>query len=139
MNIQVNINPGQIMKRRGASGKAAMYLAERVKMRADPYTPMQQGVLKNTAQVQQDGRRAILIYNVPYAHYQYTGKVMGPNVLTKLGWRSMPKNGPKYYTGRLLTYHGAPMRGAKWVERMLAEHGRDLADDLAAYMDREAR
>lgn len=139
MRINVNIDPRRLMQNRGAGGKAALYLASRVKARSDPYTPMQQGILKNSAQVQQDGTRAILIYNVPYAHYQYIGKTMGPNVLTKFGWRSMPKNGGKYYTGSFLTYHGAQMRGAKWIPRMMAAHKNELEQDMIAYMNRGAK
>lgn len=127
-----------IMRRRGlgTSGKARKYLAASIIQRAGPYTPMQSGTLKNTAQILWDGR--MIHYNQPYAHYQYHGKVMGPNILTKDGWRSKPGKGKKQYTGKNLTYHGAPMRGAQWVDRMLAAHMKELEQDLVSYCSKEA-
>lgn len=96
------------------------YLASRVKMRSDPYVPMQSGTLKNNAQVAADG--SMVIYNQPYAHYQYNGQVMAGRA-------------PKHYTGEPLTYSGGPMRGAEWEKRMLADHVHDLEKDCAAYIN----
>lgn len=109
------------------------HLASRVKLRSDPYVPMESGPLKNQVQTASDG--SMLIYSQPYAHYQYHGQVMGPNILTKKGWRSMASKGGKFYTGRPLTYHGAPMRGPEWEKRMLADHAGDLEKDCAAYIN----
>lgn len=110
------------------------YLASRVKMRSDPYVPKQSGILKDMALIATDG--SMIIYNQPYAHYQYHGEVMGPNFLTKNGWRSRPKSkGGKYYTGREIHYNGGPMRGPNWDKRMMAEHREDVEKDVAAYIN----
>lgn len=109
------------------------YVATRVRLRSDPYVPMNTGTMKNQSYVNSDGSE--LIYPGPQAHYQYYGKVMGPNVLTKLGWRSMAKKGGKYYTGRALSYRGAPMRGSHWDKRMMADHRGDLEQDALAYIE----
>lgn len=104
----------------GQSRKLVKYLAARVKLRCDPYVPMQSGILKNTAQISADGSE--LVYNQPYAHYQYHGIAMAGRA-------------PKHYTGRPLKYHGAPMRGAEWEKRMLADHQADLEKDVAAFIN----
>ena len=114
--------------------KMQRYLADRVRARCDPYVPMSSGALKN-ARISHNG--AQLIYAGPYAHYQYVGQVMGPNVLTKVGWRSMAKKGGKHYTGRAISYSGAPMRGSYWDKRMMADHRGDLVQDMQAYVARE--
>ena len=110
------------------------YLAARVRIRNLPYVPMASGAL---AQINSDG--SLLTYPGPYAHYQYYGQVMGPNVLTKLGWRSMAKKGGKHYTGKALNYNGAPMRGSRWDKRMLADHRSTLEQDVAAFLMKQLR
>lgn len=137
VKVSIKLNVGDILRKRGlgASDKARKYLAERVRARSDPYVPMQQGTLKNTAQISAGGTQ--VIYKQPYAHYQYKGKAMGPNVLLKgIGWRSMAKKGGKKYTGKNLKYHkkDTGLRGPEWDKRMLANHRDDLEKDMAAFV-----
>ena len=121
VNVKVDINVSKILAKRGIGGdnRARVFLASEVKRLSDPYVPMQQGLLKNNAVVAEDG--STLTYTQPYAHYQYYGEVMAGRA-------------PKSYTGEKLTYHGAPMRGARWVERMLADKRNDLAKSVEAYI-----
>lgn len=133
MKVKVDINTAQIMKRRGLGGdhRAQRYLASQVKNKCDPYVPMHQGLLKNQTAIASDG--STLTYTQPYAHYQYYGKVMGPNYMDKEGdWHS--GKAPKHYTGADLTYHGGPMRGPQWEKRMMADKGDELARDLKNYI-----
>ena len=104
----------------GPGGKLVKYLAARVKLHCDPYVPMQSGTLKNTAQISADGSE--LVYNQPYAHYQYHGMAMAGRA-------------PKHYTGKALNYRGAPMRGAEWEKRMLADRREDLEKDVANFIN----
>ena len=140
MRTQVTstLNVKAIVNRMGFGPDNALrkYLAARVRLRCDPYVPKKQGILKNTAQIAPDG--SAITYAQPYAHYQFTGKVYGPNVLTKAGWRSMAKKGAKYPTGRSLKHTGAPMRGPHWDKRMMADHRKDIEADIAAYLQQEA-
>lgn len=121
VNVKVDINVSKILKSRGLGNdnRARVFLASEVKRLSDPYVPMQQGLLKNNTVVAADG--STLTYTQPYAHYQYYGEVMAGRA-------------PKSYTGEKLTYHGAPMRGARWVERMLADKRNDLAKSVEAYI-----
>lgn len=103
-------------------------------MRSDSYVPKRQGTLRNTARISPGGMQ--VIYPQPYAHYQYTGKVMGPNVLTKKGWRSMAKKGKKRYNGRTLQHRQG---GPQWDKQMLKNHTDALAADVADYVSKEAK
>lgn len=121
MRIKVDLPKGEILKNLGLGGtnKVQKYLASQVKRLCDPYVPMQQGDLKNRATIAGDG--SSIVYTQPYAHYQYYGEVMAGRA-------------PKQYTGKKLTYHGAPMRGAQWDKRMLADKSKDLEKSVEAYI-----
>lgn len=138
VEIIVDIDPGKILRVRGLgdSRDATVYLAERFKAYCDPYVPMQSGILKNTSQVVESGSGVSVQYVQPYAHYQYAGRTMGPNIFMgdDIGWRSMAPKGGKYYTGGSLTYHGGGLRGKEWDKRMMADRKNDLVRDLADYV-----
>lgn len=132
MSVKVDINKAEILKRLGLGGtnKVQKYLASQVKNFCDPYVPMQTGTLKNSAVIAGDG--SSITYQGPYAHYQYEGKVYGPNYTN--GERFWSGKAPKAPTGEKLTYHGAPMRGPQWDKRMLADKSQDLERSLDAYI-----
>lgn len=121
VKVKVDINTAKILKSRGlgSDNSVRKYLASEVKRFCDPYVPMQQGLLKNQTTIAPDGSQ--LIYTQPYAHYQYYGKVMAGRA-------------PKQYTGDDLTYHGAPMRGAQWEKRMLADKSKEIEQSLDTYI-----
>ena len=121
VKVKVDIPTAKILKSRGLGSDtgARKFLASEVKRLCDPYVPMQQGLLKNNATIAADGSQ--LVYTQPYAHYQYYGEVMAGRA-------------PKKYTGRKIDYHGAPMRGARWDKRMLADKSKDLEKSLDAYI-----
>lgn len=107
-----------MLKKRGLApgGKVQKMLTMEVYRESQPYTPMQQGILahgpNNT--VEDDH----IIYNAPYAHYQWHGEIMAGRA-------------PKHYTGRSIKYHGAPMRGKEWTRRMWADKKSVILDKLA--------
>lgn len=125
MRIEVTstFRTDEAMKRRGLGPDNGLrkYVAARIRLRCDPYVPKQAGTLKNTAQVDPDG--SAIIYNQPYAHYQYVGQVMAGRA-------------PKHYAGKQLRHHEAPMRGPYWDQRMMADHRADVEADATAYMNR---
>lgn len=127
---KIDIDVEKIAKAHHLDGKKlGKFIGETVHSFASDYTPKNVGTLDNTGQVQERGNGIVLVYNQPYAHYQWEGLVMGPNVLTKNGWRSLAKKGGKYYTGASIRYQGEPRRGPRWTERMMQER---RADVLAA-------
>lgn len=119
--LKPHIEVGAILKQRGlgASSAARRHLAVTIARMSDKYVPMQQGVLKNTVQIDKDGHA--ILYNQPYAHYQYHGQVMAGRA-------------PKQYTGKAISYHGAPLRGKQWDKRMMADHSDEVINDLAKFV-----
>lgn len=126
MNVQItgviaHIDTGTILKARGLGGsdKAIRKLGTMVARYSDKRVPMQSGTLKNSKQiVVSSGHNGYVVYTGPYAHYQHEGKAMGGRA-------------PKHYTGKALTYHGAPTRGAKWADRTMQEDGKRILSDFA--------
>lgn len=141
VKVKVDINAAQILERRGLGvGHAARrYLASEVRRFCEPYVPFWQGALENSATIAQDG--SAITYPGPYAHYQYEGKAMGPNIPIIKGGQLVGffSRGPKRYTGADLQYHGAPMRGPQWDKRMLADKSEELTQSLANYVGGKAK
>ena len=85
-----------------------------------------------------------VIWNTPYARYQYYGIVYGPNFLVDvdgdgvLEWRSK-KGKKKHPTDRKLTYDTAqnPLAGAHWVDRMKADRMKDILDEARNLVRKE--
>lgn len=123
VTVNVKFNAGEVLKKMGIGGsdKVQKYLASEVVRLSDKYVPMQQGMLKNQRQIASDGSQ--IVYTQPYAHYQYYGEVMAGRA-------------PKDYTGRKLTYNGAPMRGPRWTERMFADKREEIERSIEAYIKR---
>lgn len=142
IKVAVDMDTRKILRRRGlgASLDATRHIADVIRQLSDPYVPMDQGTLKNTSQVVEQAGQVYILYNRPYAHYQYAGEVYGPNIpiIDKasgavLGYFSKPQQ-KKHPTGRPLTYSGAPMRGKAWDKRMMADRGGDVRRELARYV-----
>lgn len=123
MRITVDIDAKKILAKRGlgSSNEVRKYVASEVARLSDPYVPMQQGILKSAYTIASDGSQ--LVYTQPYAHYQYYGMAMGGRA-------------PKKYTGNGLTYNGAPMRGPKWVERMIIDKRAEIESNVEKFIAR---
>ena len=123
MKVKVNahISTAAILKKRGlgSSPAARRHLANTVRRLSDPYVPMQQGTMKNTAQITADAKA--IVYPQPYSRYQYYGKLMVGRA-------------PKRLTNVDLLHHGAPMRGPFWDKRMMQARGDEVVDDLARFV-----
>lgn len=114
MNIEVNMDDaGTMLARRGLQpgGRTQRLFTSECARYADAYVPMQQGILKNTRIIGEDS----ITYNMPYARFQYYGKVM-VGERSHSPWAS--RGEPKKLTNRNINYHGAPTRGAYWDRRM---------------------
>lgn len=126
MKIKVDFDAKQILASRGlgATKKVQKHLASEVVRLSDKYVPMQSGSgahMKNQVQIAGDG--SYIVYPGPYAHYQWYGEVMAGRA-------------PKHYTGKKLTYNGAPMRGARWTERMMIDRRDDVEKGVEAFINR---
>ena len=98
-----------------------------------PYVPASPGrTLEFSAQASTEIGSGQVIWNTPYAHYQYMGIVYGPNIPIiqdgiLMGFFSPPGR-PKSPTDRELTYDTSqnPLAGPRWFERMKADRLNDL-------------
>lgn len=93
----------------------------------DPLIPFRQGALRNSVNYPDGIYGGQIEYNTPYAHYQYMGKVYGPNIPIRdasgniTGWYSPPVKHP---TGEKLQYH-TPGTTDHWFDRAKEQHGAD--------------
>ena len=103
-----------------------------------PYCPFDTGTLANSpysASVPGSGK---VVYPGPYAHYLYFGQVYGPNIPvfeddsgTPTRWFSPPGQ-KKHPTGKFLQFKTDinPLAGPFWVERMWADHEKDIVQEV---------
>ena len=96
--------------------------------------------LEFSAQLSTEIGSGEVIWNTPYAHYQYMGIVYGPNIPiiedgVLMGWFSPPGR-PKHPTDRKLTYDTSQnaLAGPYWFERMKADRLADLLDEARRVM-----
>ena len=97
-----------------------------------PYVPFAEGKLFNSVQI----RPKEIEHVVPYAHYQYTGQVYGPNYPIFsggkiVGWRSPLKKHP---TGRALKYKN-PKAAKEWDKAAAPTQMPKLISTLQSYVD----
>lgn len=92
-----------------------------------PYIPFRNGVLEASATIGTVIGSGEIHQNLPYAHYQYIGKVYGPNIpITEngivVGYFSKP-NEKKHPTGANLVYDKSKhtLAGPFWFARMAAD------------------
>jgi len=120
--INAHLRSGSVRKRLLAvmSNKETMReVHEELKQFVEPYVPMSKGGgdLRKSAEVKPSG----VVYESPYAHYQYEGEVYGPNLpiwqyikgdksSIIIDWRSAPGT-TKHPMGRTL---GTPGRWKGW-------------------------
>lgn len=139
MRIRTDIDPAVILRTRGLgdSTEVQHFLALEVARLSDPYVPMAPGSgahMKSNYDVASDG--SCITYHGPYAHFQHEGIVM---VGRESGSPWAQSGEAKIPTNRALDYHGAPMRGAHWEKRMLADRGEELAHAIARRIGGRAR
>lgn len=112
-------------------GMVQRYIDSEVIRQCEPYVPFDEGTLTRSASLATRIGSGLVIYNTPYARYQYYGVVYGPNIPMVIGgeqtFRS-PTNQAKHPTNRKLTYNKEkhPLAGSMWFERMKADHKDDI-------------
>lgn len=120
--ITVNLNSvATILANRGLEkgGQAELVMATEVHRLSDPYTPWQEHELATQVTIEPGS----ITYNIPYAKYQWYGKVMAGN--------------PRRVTSKSLRYHGEPMRGSFWTNRMFADRKQDVVKAVEDFIKGE--
>ena len=136
--LDLNIEPGDLLAQYGLErgGRVQKVIDQTVIDYCKPYTPASpERTLEFSAQAATDVGSGQVIWDTPYAHYQYMGIVYGPNIPIMqdgilMGWFSPPGR-PKYPTDRELTYdtERKPLAGSYWFERMKADRLSDILEE----------
>lgn len=123
-NADIDISDERI---RGNLREAQIKLNERIVADCNDYIPFQQGDLREKVEFPEGIAGGEIMYNTPYAHYQYMGEVYGPNIpIYDSGGNLTGYWSPeeKYPTGRPIHYHTAGT-GKEWFEVAKRRHGTD--------------
>lgn len=141
--LDAKISPDDLLVAYGLErgGRVQKVIDQKVIDYCKPYTPASPDrTLEFSAQMSTEIGSGEVIWNTPYAHYQYMGIVYGPNIPiiqdgVLMGYFSPPGR-PKHPTDRELTYDQAqnPMAGSYWFERMKADRLNDILDEARRVM-----
>lgn len=129
-NVKVKMNSAnKIIKDHGldSNGRATRFLRDEADRLMNPFVPMDNGMLRRNKTYP---NASTIKYTSPYAHYQYTGKLM----LTKSGSSYAKKGEKKFYTSKKLKYHTSGT-GDHWEKLMLQRHRNDLTKDVQNYIN----
>ena len=141
--MPVKIKPTSEIKARlgiEPNGRVQKYFTKRCAEHMDKYIPLDEGGLAYDNRIIEADR---IIYESPYAHYMYIGKVMGPSIPIKedgiiVGWFS-PKGKPKHYTGKNIDYSKSQARGHQyagsyWDKRMWRAEKKEVIQEVQNYL-----
>lgn len=143
--LDLNIEPSDLLAQYGLErgGRVQKTIDQTVIDFCKPYVPASPDrTLEFSAQAATDVGSGQVIWDTPYAHYQYLGIVYGPNIPilepesgVLLGFFS-PPGLPKHPTDRALTYDTSqnPLAGSHWFERMKADRLNDILDEARRAM-----
>ena len=133
MDVDIKWDPQAVRER---LSKAEKFIDSECIRQMKPYTPFRTGMLERSATLGTVIGSGHIVYNSPYARYQYYGVVYGPNIPIYengilVGFRS-PKQ--KHKTNRMLTYSKAthPQAQRLWFETMKKKHGEAILRGAAA-------
>lgn len=129
-NVKVKMNSvNKIIKDHGldSNGRATRFLRDEADRLMNQFIPMDNGMLRRNKTYP---NASTIKYTSPYAHYQYTGKLM----LTKSGSSYAKKGEKKFYTSKKLKYHTSGT-GAHWDKLMLQRHRNSLTKDVQNYIN----
>ena len=133
MDVDIKWDPQAVRER---LSKAEKFIDSECIRQMKPYTPFRTGMLERSATLGTVIGSGHIVYNSPYARYQYYGVVYGPNIPIYengilVGFRS-PKQ--KHKTNRMLTYSkaGHPQAQCLWFETMKKKHGEAILRGAAA-------
>jgi len=127
IETRLQIEPGGVFHKR---------FANMCMKHMDRFVPMEvvgknRGALRRSAHVEQNGEDIDVVYNTPYAHYMYEGKLWVDPV-TGSSWAR--KDTKKVPTGIDLKYH-TPGTGHHWDKRMVSSDMKDIERTLERQME----
>lgn len=141
MSVKVDFEPTSTIEVKlgiEPNGRVQRYLQNQCYRYMDKYVPRQDGNLRKNVDL---SNPEYIIYESPYAHYMYEGKVMAPSYPIKkngvvIGFYS-PKGKRKHYTGEKIKYK-TPGTGDHWDEKMRNNDMTKLVESVQKYVERGA-
>lgn len=143
--LEAHLDPNDLLMACGLEkgGRVQRFIDQKVIDGCQLYVPASPDrTLEFSAQVSTEIGSGMVVWNTPYARYQYYGEVYGPNIPDMdpetgmiFGWWSPPGR-PKHPTGRKLTYDMAqnPDAGSFWFERAKADNLTEWLDEARKVM-----
>jgi hypothetical protein len=134
--LSVNLEPNDLLREYGLEkgGRVQRFIDQKVIDECTPYVPASPDrTLEFSAQVSTEVGSGLVIWNTPYARYQYYGFVMTDEAgRTWVG----PGERKPIVTDRPLDYDTAqnPLAGSYWFERMKADRLNDILDEARRVM-----
>ena len=129
-NVKVKLNKtSKILKDHGLDkdGRVTAHLRKTADRLMAPFVPG--GAGGNLEKLKTYPSASTIKYTSPYAHYQYTCKLM----LTKSGSSWAKKGEKKFYTSKKLKYHTSGT-GDHWDKLMMQRRKNDLIKDVENYI-----
>ena len=136
------ISPSELKRKLGVSpgGHVQKAVDAAVIRECFPYVPFDEGILAGSANTATEIGSGEVVYDTPYARYQFYGEIYGPNIPIVengviVGYRSPPEKHP---TGRPLQYNTDknPLAGSHWFDRAMADHSEDVLKEAQDAADR---
>jgi len=143
--LDAHLDPNDLLNEYGLEkgGRVQRFIDQKVIDGCTPYVPASPDrTLEFSAQVSTEIGSGMVVWNTPYAHYQYMGEVYGPSIPilepdtgVLLGFFSPPGR-PKHPTGRTLEYDKTqnPKAGSFWFERAKADQLNEWLDEARRVM-----
>ena len=130
MRYEVKLDSSAKIAQRKGLGKGGViqkFIDSEVIRLSAPYTPFATGMMQKSATLGTVIGSGEITYNSPYARYLYYGKVM---VSPTTGSPWAKKGERKVKTARMISYNGAPKKGAFWLEVIKNHHKADLLREV---------
>jgi len=131
--------PIDTLAREKVGGRSNMlFLAQVAKNYMDEYVPKDNGILAQNVRITADDDAGHILYNSPYAHYQYMGEVYGPNYPITNGGNLVGFYSPEHKmpTGKKLEYSKFrnPLATDHWDKAMMTARENDLAKSFENHL-----
>ena len=146
--MKLDLQPvNDVLKQAGLENGGAVQkqIDESFLRECEPYLPFDSGMLRDSGITSTKIGSGQVIWDTPYAHYLYEGKLYVDPITGKgafynenYGFWSRP-NTQKVPSDRELEFHGGGLRGKKWAERMWADHSQDIIREAQAVANQGGR
>jgi hypothetical protein len=136
-DFEWNYPQDQIVSRLGINKRLQLFFANAALRKMNPYTPFDSGIMAQNTIVTATNEYAEILYNSPYAHYQWLGELMlAPNGSSYAGFGET-----KHYVGKDLKQNKEkhPLASSRWDKAMWDAHKEEVQSEVDLYRRRISR